>query len=485
MKALLVLTALVLSIVIFTIVPDQGGAALLVCAVFAGVAGLFISSVKNDKSFLLRLFIGGLLIRVLVGTIIFVFNLQDFFGGDARTYDALGYFLLKTWQGETYYKSLANSLTATSGASAWGMLYLVAAIYGTIGRNMLAIQFVNAVLGAATAPVIFLCAQHIFSNVRVSRLAGYFAAFYPSLVLWSSQGLKDGPIVFMLAISILATLKLGEKLSVKYLAVLAFSLFALLSLRFYIFYMMAAAVAGAFVIGMRRLTAQSFIRQFVVIIVIGVSLTYFGVSRYANAQFETYGNLEAVQRSRSDLSRSAESGFGGNTDVSTTSGALSALPVGLVYLLFAPFPWQLASLRQSITLPEMLVWWGSFPFLILGLWFTIKYRLRQVSPILIFSFMLTLAYSLFQGNVGTAYRQRSQLLVFYFIFVAVGIVLVLEKREDYKRQRALGRQELAAQKHILPPSTSPQPYTWKDEPDETKADEDKVQIKQNKEEPEG
>src|SRR4051794_1116441 len=113
MKALLVLTALVLSIVIFTIVPDQGGAALLVCAVFAGVAGLFISSVKNDKSFLLRLFIGGLLIRVLVGTIIFVFNLQDFFGGDARTYDALGYFLLKTWQGETYYKSLVNSLTGT------------------------------------------------------------------------------------------------------------------------------------------------------------------------------------------------------------------------------------------------------------------------------------------------------------------------------------------------------------------------------------
>ena len=67
--------------------------------------------------------------------------------------------------------------------------------------------------------------------------------------------------------------------------------------------------------------------------------------------------------------------------------------------------------------------------LVLGLWFTIKYRLRQSSPVLIFSFMLTIAYSLFQGNVGTAYRQRSQLLIFYFIFVAVGIVLLQEKRE--------------------------------------------------------
>jgi hypothetical protein len=60
--------------------------------------------------------------------------------------------------------------------------------------------------------------------------------------------------------------------------------------------------------------------------------------------------------------------------------------------------------------------------------------LRQIAPILIFTTMLSIAYSIFQGNVGTAYRQRAQLLVFYFIFVAVGFVLVKEKREDRVRQ---------------------------------------------------
>ena len=54
--------------------------------------------------------------------------------------------------------------------------------------------------------------------------------------------------------------------------------------------------------------------------------------------------------------------------------------------------------------------------------------------ILIFTTMLTLAYSIYQGNVGTAYRQRAQLLVFYFIFVAVGYVLLREKREEKKQQ---------------------------------------------------
>jgi hypothetical protein len=58
--------------------------------------------------------------------------------------------------------------------------------------------------------------------------------------------------------------------------------------------------------------------------------------------------------------------------------------------------------------------------------------------------MLTMAYSIFQGNVGTAYRQRSQILVFYFIFVAVGAVLVLERRENRKRQELMLRQAAAA-----------------------------------------
>jgi hypothetical protein len=57
--------------------------------------------------------------------------------------------------------------------------------------------------------------------------------------------------------------------------------------------------------------------------------------------------------------------------------------------------------------------------------------------------MLTLAYSIFQGNVGTAYRQRSQILVFYFIFAAVGAVLLKERHEERQREQRLRRQAAA------------------------------------------
>jgi hypothetical protein len=417
--------------------------AVFLCGILTVITIVLIFRQGIDSRFLLRIFVSGLLIRMVIACGIYIYKAQDFFGGDAFTYDYQGFAQLQAWAGTDFFQGLVNSFVGGSGTG-WGMAYMVAGIYGMIGRNMLAVQLVNSVLGSATAVLIYLSAHHVFNNQRVARLAGIGVAFYPSLILWSSQGLKDGPIVFFLAVTILATLKLGEKLSVKYILVLVFSLLFLLSLRFYVFYMVCVAIGGAFAIGMQSISANSFLRQFAVIVLLGLALTYMGVTRSASVQYEQYGSLERLQRSRLDMARSGDSGFGRDVDVSTTSGALSTIPIGMIYLLLAPFPWQLASLRQSITLPEMVVWWASLPLLFLGFWFAIKYRLRMISPILIFTVMLTFAYSVFQGNVGTAYRQRSQLLVFYFIFVAVGFVLLQEKREERKRLGILKRREIAA-----------------------------------------
>ena len=440
MNALLAALSVALGAAVALGVRD-GAAAVVLCAAFALLAGVAVAQAEErQRAFLLRVFVGALLVRMLVGALINVFKLQEFFGGDAFTYDSFGTALVDYFHGGPWPADLSNWARAGGG---WGMPYLVAFVYLLAGRNMLAAQFFNAVVGAATAPVIFLCAHHIFQNVRVAKIAALCVAFYPSLVLWSSQELKDGPIVFLLALSMLATLKLGERVSAKYLAALVLAMFALITLRFYVFYMVAAAVAGAFVIGMRPLTSQSLARQLVIIVALGLGLTYLGVLRTAGAQLETFSDLSVVQRSRADLAQSARSGFGRDVDVSTAEGALSAIPVGITYLLFAPFPWQIANLRQSITLPEMIAWWSAFPLLVIGIWFTLRYRMRQALPILIFTSMLTLAYSIFQGNVGTAYRQRSQILVFYFIFVAVGAVLLKERQEDRQRQNALAKRAVA------------------------------------------
>jgi dolichyl-phosphate-mannose-protein mannosyltransferase len=459
MNAVLTILLLFVCVAAAILVPTYGPPAVALCLFLGLAAGLAIWRFDRSNEFLVQLFAGALAVRILVATLIALFDLQVFFGGDADTYDFYGWSLGLSWHGRAIYGTYVEQFNYRGG-SGWGMLYVVAVVYELVGRNSFAVQLFNAVVGAATAVIVFLIAEHIFDNKRVARIAALFVAFYPSLVLWSSQALKDGPIVFLLAVVMLCTLKIGERFSIKYLIILLASVLSVLTLRFYIFYMVTAAIVGAFVIGMRSFSAKSFTRQFVVVILMGLAMTYLGITRYASSQYAAFGNLKTVQRSRIDAARSAKSGFGADVDVSTTQGALAAIPIGLFYLMFAPLPWQLTSVRQLITLPEMIIWWLSFPLLILGLWFSIRHRLRRIAPILLFTTLLTLAYSVFQGNIGTAYRQRAQLLVFYFIFVAVGMVLFKERREDRKRQREEANQKSAAQKaeRVFPPFKTPRDF---------------------------
>ncbi len=68
------------------------------------------------------------------------------------------------------------------------------------------------------------------------------------------------------------------------------------------------------------------------------------------------------------------------------------------------------------------------PFLIVGIFAAVRYRLAQVMPILVFTTALTLAYGAFLGNVGAAYRQRTQVMMFYFLFISDGIERSRERR---------------------------------------------------------
>src|SRR5437764_6446768 len=132
------------------------GKAPLLCIVCASIAGLFAYRQRPYGDFLLKVFVSALLIRILIGSLIFAYHEQDFFGGDAVTYDFLGQFQIGAWAGDNY-----SQLILKNRASGWGMGYYVGAVYSLIGRNMLAIQLINSVLGAITAPIIFICAQEL------------------------------------------------------------------------------------------------------------------------------------------------------------------------------------------------------------------------------------------------------------------------------------------------------------------------------------
>jgi len=420
--------------------PQEGAVAVLLVLFLTIPAVFLIRYYSEDRIFLTRVFLIGLLARLGLGMMIHFFNLREQFGPDAFTYDAVGQGLAETWRGLSVSVTDAGSRIQNTSDPGWGMNYIVGIIYFVCGRSILAAQSFCAVFGALTAPMIYFCAERIFYNQRVAKLSALSIALFPSFIIWSSQLLKDGLIIFLLVFTMTMVLQLQKKFSYPAILLLIFSLFGIISLRFYIFYMVAIAVAGSFVVGLSN-SFQSIVRNIIAVVVIGLALTYLGVLRNANSDIQEFGSLERVQRSRQNLAETADSGFGKDLDVSTPAGAAAAIPVGLAYLMLAPFPWQVNKLNQALVLPEVLLWWALIPLLFSGLWFSIKYRLRASLAILIFTLMLTLAYSIFQGNVGTAYRQRTQIQVFLFMFIAAGWTLIQERRENQRTLSQLKNQE--------------------------------------------
>jgi len=107
-------------------------------------------------------------------------------------------------------------------------------------------------------------------------------------------------------------------------------------------------------------------------------------------------------------------------DISTPTGALAFLPIGLFYFVFAPFPWMLGSIRQIVAMPEMLYWYTLMPAMVRGGRILLRKRGRESLFLLLLLISLSVGYAIGQGNIGTMFRHRAQVLPIFLILAAVG-----------------------------------------------------------------
>lgn len=421
--------------------PKDGVVALLVVTLLTGLFLVVFRRYTDEKEFITLIFLAAICTRLIFGIVVHVYDLQEFAGPDSYTYHEIGSKIVDFWLGSGNPSDPELRRIMSVRGPGWGMNYTMAAIYLVAGKSPFVAQSFFTVIGAATIPLVYFCALGVFQNKRVAKTSAIIATFFPAFIIWSGQLLKDGVILFFLVLVMTMVISAQKKFSWAGLFLIVASMIAILSFRFYIFYMVTLAVTVAFTVGIQT-SIKAMFQRTAILMVIGASLMYLGVIRIASVDLETYGSFERVQISRTGMIQGGESGYGAEGNVSTLGGAISALPVGFAYLMFAPFPWEMKNFRQSITLPDILLWWSMIPFLIYGLWYTIRHRLRASLPILTFAFLLTISYSVFQGNIGAAYRQRTQIQVFLFMFVAVGLSLIREKIEDKKTVEIARKNEL-------------------------------------------
>jgi len=403
-----------------------------VSVLVAGMVTLACYSVllreKEDRRYVLRIWGVALGLRVLVACVTYFFDLRGYIAPDYDTYDALGNIVYQSWVGladpnDPYIVSFTSYWR-----SGWGMYYYVAGLYLLIGQNPFAIQLLNCVFGAAVSVLIYHIAYLVYPQRRVARMAGMITALSPSMVIWSSQGIKESPIVLCLCLCLFLTLKLTQEFRWRLAVLLFLSLFGLYSLRHYVAYVVFCAIATSLIVAGRHISVQRILQGGALVIVLGVVFASFGGGEVA----DTF-SLKKIQAGREWSARASGSGYGGNVDITDTRQALLYLPLGTLYFLYAPFPWMVRNLSQLLTLPELILWWLAAPFLFKGYWFAVRRRLRSSFAICVFTLGLTMVYALYQTNAGTAHRTRVQLLGFFVIFVSIGLEL---RRVAKSRERA-------------------------------------------------
>jgi hypothetical protein len=291
----------------------------------------------------------------------------------------------------------------------------VASLYTLFGAWSLIPKLVNAVAGALSVRLVYDLAKRLSQDSATALRAATYVAFLPSVVLWSALNIRDCWVILMILLICRSALALQEKFRLSHLIVIAVSTFGLLQFRSYILPAVLGPILVAFFLGRGKLVWRNALLGGL----LAAGVAYMGLVSGGEGRLQS-PDLEALQQIRASTGQIG-SALGEGADISTPTGALSFLPVGVAIFLLAPFPLMISGLRQALTVPEMLFLYTLILPTVRGIALLLKQRMAQSLPVLLVAVGLTIGYGLGQSNVGTAYRHRAQVLPLFLIFAAAGV----------------------------------------------------------------
>lgn len=111
---------------------------------------------------------------------------------------------------------------------------------------------------------------------------------------------------------------------------------------------------------------------------------------------------------------------------------LGYLPRGLMFALFAPFPWSIERTLDALAVAETLVWDAVVIAALMSLWMN-RRSWRVLAPLVLFGGGLVLLFALVEGNVGTLLRHRGMIMPSVFVVASSAIALAIPRRRHWAR----------------------------------------------------
>lgn len=359
---------------------------------------------------------------------------------------------------EKQYIDLAATVSSGRPADAWlpgygQALYdstraftgLLAALYHLTGTSRFTGQVLAAVAGSLTAALTSRLLRGV-GPASVGLFAGLVVALMPSQVLWSSVVLRESFVwcaATAIAVAVAVAARSERRRSLwGCLAVAAAALLALGQLRDQTMFILAYAMAVSPWLyrparhrwGQR---AAALILAIVVPVLGGIGIAGYDLVHHAPRLASERSTLSIGADSAITAPDASEPTPRGKDPAVQPPGVtienegavaqLSYLPTGLVAVAARPFPWEpSANIAMLFARVEDFLWLGLYVLALAGLPSAWRHRRVMTFPTVALGGLL-LSSALTQGNLGTAFRHRSQILWAVAALAALGLLDVIRR----------------------------------------------------------
>ena len=383
----------------------------------------------EDTDFQINIFFIAFSIRLMLGVIIYGWDLSSMFGDEDSSGYIGGWVVAQNWYKNgidgflsDIYRIFVDKQNVGQSVI-WGSFMFVAG-----GPSRMIVSVINSFAGSVLVVVFYRLAKKLF-DFQTAKVAAYIMTFWLSFVLLSAGTSKEMLVICLEWSLLYLAIRNSKSLSQNDILISAPLILILYTLRFYAFYICAAAFFFRAIITNKK----TFIRNSVLGgILVASMLLFLNVNGSLNKDFERFDRqTQGMDAWRSYVATSTNSG----TDIYSQyrDNSLVAVPMATIYFFFAPFPWELfgGSPRSSFAAAENIVIVFLFAIGFTSFRRLFRERFFQLFPILVFCILYAGLQIWGLSNIGLAWRHRQTIMPLFFLLAALSLTKNFKKKLSF------------------------------------------------------
>lgn len=440
---------------------------LIAAMVLVSTSGFVFVSFRR-KAWASCLFGSAFLFRILLCVLFEKGGLKNTFVIDSLMYEQRGWLLAQNWVSDDNFMAFVGGTMDSFTNYEIFLSY----IFVVFGHEPLMGTFVNSLLSVLTIFLTYRMQVEYFTDREEYGTLGFsppaligalLLGAYPSYLVWSVTNIRDPLYFFSTVAFFYCFFRCFSKKSAGYpLAKLGYfglcvlSFWNVLGLRSYVSNLFLASIAIGYCVAMAlRFFKLRSILVFLAIAPLVIAYTYqFLMPESTNKLLVTLKEMRLGFANLRLLDSVAKSSFGLDHPFDSVTDVLTFLPNSLSHYFFGPFPWEVSSMAQGLSLLETAIIVPLVYPTIRGIKMTYRRSRTEVIVLLSFIVAFVFAQSLVISNMGTIFRHRSLPFILLSIFTGEGLYEIYKKgiqaffEIEYRRPRDSRRQPLGGSKPV-------------------------------------